>query len=138
MPSSTLMRSQWGGKILDTVTRLHFSILASLRASSNEERYSLCLPTPLVKKTFVGTNDNAVPPDLILLCKVFPVSKLTNYRKKQSYSKCFSCGHFKKPSFSSPDDFRLHAELYAFNNLFDLSFINQNRFLLNHPSGFTF
>jgi hypothetical protein len=63
------MRSQWGGKILDTVTRLHFSILASLRASSKEERYSLCLPTPLVKKTFDGTNDNGVSPDILMYCR---------------------------------------------------------------------
>jgi hypothetical protein len=47
---------QPGGKILDTCTRLHFSMPASLRASSYERSSSLCVPTPLVKNTFVGTN----------------------------------------------------------------------------------
>jgi len=64
------MRLQPAGKILDTVTRLHFSILASRSASSNDERYSLCLPTPLVKKILVGTNDNFNLPLYFLIVKV--------------------------------------------------------------------
>ena len=47
---------QPGGKMLETCTRLHFSMPASLRASSYERSSSLCVPTPLVKNTFVGTN----------------------------------------------------------------------------------
>src|SRR5690606_17842546 len=46
---------QAGGKILDTWTRLHFSIPASRRASSNECSSSLCVPSPLVKNIFFGT-----------------------------------------------------------------------------------
>lgn len=41
--------------MLDTVTRLNFAIPASRRASSNEVSLSLWVPTPLVKKTFLGT-----------------------------------------------------------------------------------
>ena len=47
---------QFGGKILDTLTRLHFSIPAFLRASSRDCSFSLCLPTPFVKKIFFGTD----------------------------------------------------------------------------------
>ena len=48
--------SQFGGKILDTLTRLHFSIPAFLRASSRDCSFSLCLPTPFVKNIFFGTD----------------------------------------------------------------------------------
>ena len=41
-------------EMLDTETRLHFSTPASRNAISNDCRYSLCLPTPFVKKTFFG------------------------------------------------------------------------------------
>jgi len=46
---------QCGGTILDTFTRLHFSIPASRNASSKDCSSCLCFPTPLVKKTFFGT-----------------------------------------------------------------------------------
>src|SRR3989304_8569440 len=55
-PPSLLMILLLGGKMLDTWTRLYFSIPASRRASSNDVSCSLCLPTPLVKNTFDGTN----------------------------------------------------------------------------------
>jgi hypothetical protein len=42
--------------MLETWTRLYFSIPASRRDSSNDVNCSLCRPTPLVKKTFDGTN----------------------------------------------------------------------------------
>src|SRR6266705_5940766 len=41
--------------MLETCTRLSFSIPASFKASSNERSSSRWLPTPLVKKIFVGT-----------------------------------------------------------------------------------
>jgi len=56
MPSFFGRILQPGGKILETCTRLHFSMPASLSASSYERNSSLCVPTPLVKNTFVGTN----------------------------------------------------------------------------------
>jgi len=43
-----------GGTMLDTATRLHFSIPASRRASSNDWSCSLCLPTPFVRKKYFG------------------------------------------------------------------------------------
>jgi len=36
---------------------LNLAILASLKASSKLANFSVCLPTPLVKKTYLGTND---------------------------------------------------------------------------------
>jgi len=53
-PASFDIILQFGGKILETKTRLHFSIPASLRASSKEANLSLWTPTPLVKNIFVG------------------------------------------------------------------------------------
>ena len=44
-----------GGKMDDTRTRFCDAMPASRRASSNEVKRSLCLPTPLVKKSFFGT-----------------------------------------------------------------------------------
>jgi hypothetical protein len=38
----------------ETFTILYFSIPAFLRAASNDCKYSLCFPTPFVKKTFFG------------------------------------------------------------------------------------
>ena len=46
----------FGGKILDTRTRLHAAMPAERRASSNEVSFSRCLPTPLVKNISLGTN----------------------------------------------------------------------------------
>jgi hypothetical protein len=54
-PSDREICLQFGGNILDTYTRLHFSIPAFLKASSKDARRSLWTPTPLVKKIFVGT-----------------------------------------------------------------------------------
>src|SRR4030067_3517041 len=70
-PPSLLMILHLGGKMLDTWTRLYFSIPASRRASSNDVSCSLCRPTPLVKNTFDGTNmgdvslDGGFPPLLL-------------------------------------------------------------------------
>src|SRR6201998_4917445 len=44
-----------GGKMDETRTRFCEAMPASRRASSNEVRRSLCLPTPLVKNGFLGT-----------------------------------------------------------------------------------
>src|ERR1035438_6780879 len=44
-----------GGKMEETRTRFCEAIPAARRASSNEVNRSLCLPTPLVKKSFFGT-----------------------------------------------------------------------------------
>src|SRR5512136_2489692 len=55
---------QRGGKMLDTWTRLHFSIPASRRDNSKERSSSLCTPTPLVKKSLRGTKDS----NSFLLC----------------------------------------------------------------------
>jgi hypothetical protein len=44
-----------GGNILETCTRLHFSIPASRKARSKECNSSLCVPTPFVKNIFLGT-----------------------------------------------------------------------------------
>src|SRR4030042_5727096 len=55
IPLAFEMNRQPGGRMLDTCTRLHFSIPASLRASSKECSSSRCLPTPLVKNILRGT-----------------------------------------------------------------------------------
>jgi hypothetical protein len=49
---------QRGGNILDTCTKLHFSIPASLKARSKECNSSLCVPTPFVKKILLGTKSS--------------------------------------------------------------------------------
>jgi hypothetical protein len=46
---------QRGGNMLDTCTKLHFSIPASRKARSKECNSSLCVPTPFVKNIFLGT-----------------------------------------------------------------------------------
>jgi len=55
-PSGFSMISHFGGRMELTVTRLNFSIPASRSAISNDSSISLCLPTPVVKKTFFGTS----------------------------------------------------------------------------------
>src|ERR1700724_957903 len=45
----------WGGKMDETRTRFCAAMPASRSASSKEVRRSRCLPTPLVKKIFLGT-----------------------------------------------------------------------------------
>src|SRR5437763_13479136 len=54
-PSLRVISLQCGGKMEETRTRFCAAIPASRRASSNEVRRSLCLPTPFVKKRRVGT-----------------------------------------------------------------------------------
>src|SRR5438874_4647748 len=54
-PSSLGMILHFGGKMLETCTRLSFSIPASLSASSKDRSSSRWLPTPFVKNTRVGT-----------------------------------------------------------------------------------
>ena len=48
-------RRQLGGTMEETVTRFNDDILASRRASSKELSLSECTPTPLVRKTPLGT-----------------------------------------------------------------------------------
>jgi len=76
-----------GGQMLDTYTRLHFSIHAFLNANSKLANLSLCIPTPLVKNTFFGT------------IKKYEKNKITNcfyscYRKKQDKNNCFYTRYF--------------------------------------------
>src|SRR5664279_622570 len=54
-PSLREMTLHRGGKMDETRTRFCEAIPASRRASSNEVKRSLCLPTPLVKNSFFGT-----------------------------------------------------------------------------------
>src|SRR5580765_817355 len=56
MPAPRDRILQFGGKILDTRTRLQAAMPADLSASSNEVSFSRCLPTPLVKNISLGTN----------------------------------------------------------------------------------
>src|ERR1700681_828160 len=56
MPALRDRIRQFGGKMLDTRTRLQAAIPADLSASSNEVSFSRCLPTPLVKNISLGTN----------------------------------------------------------------------------------
>src|ERR1051325_1465736 len=55
-PSSRSTSSQCGGKIELTRTRLKFARWASRSAISKLVSFSLCRPTPLVRKALVGTN----------------------------------------------------------------------------------
>src|SRR6266540_1001605 len=55
-PSSRSTSSQWGGKIELTRTRLKLARWASRSAISKLVSFSLCRPTPLVRKALVGTN----------------------------------------------------------------------------------
>src|SRR5690242_12804587 len=55
-PSSRSTSSQCGGKIELTRTRLKFARWASRNAISKLVSFSLCRPTPLVRKALVGTN----------------------------------------------------------------------------------
>src|SRR5208337_943301 len=54
-PSFLSIISHFGGRMELTVTRLNFSIPASLSAISKDSSISLCVPDPLVKNTFFGT-----------------------------------------------------------------------------------
>src|SRR5262249_895221 len=54
-PSLRETSLQCGGKMEETRTRFCAAMPASLNASSNEVRRSLCLPTPLVRKMRFGT-----------------------------------------------------------------------------------
>src|SRR5258708_34699299 len=56
MPSSRSTNSQCGGKIELTRTRLKFARCASRSAISKLVSFSLCRPTPFVKKALVGMN----------------------------------------------------------------------------------
>src|SRR5712671_7017258 len=58
-PSSRSTSSQWGGKIELTRTRLKFARCASRNAISKLVSFSLCRPTPLVRKALVGMNIRA-------------------------------------------------------------------------------
>src|SRR3989442_14097891 len=56
IPSSRSTSSQCGGKIELTRTRLKFARCASRNAISKLVGFSLCRPTPFVKKALVGMN----------------------------------------------------------------------------------
>src|SRR2546423_3997701 len=56
IPSSRSTSSHWGGKIELTRTRLKLARWASRSAISKLVSFSLCRPTPLVKKALVGMN----------------------------------------------------------------------------------
>lgn len=53
-PFSRVTCSHPGGTMLETATRLHIWMPASLNANSNDWSCSLCLPTPFVKKKYFG------------------------------------------------------------------------------------
>src|SRR5881296_3475250 len=55
-PSSRSTSSQWGGKIELTRTRLKLARWASRSAISKLVSFSLCRPTPFVRKALVGMN----------------------------------------------------------------------------------
>src|SRR5690242_9698496 len=55
MPCLTVMILQCAGKMPETCTKLYFSMPAWRIASSSDCGRYLCLPTPLVKKTDLGT-----------------------------------------------------------------------------------
>src|ERR1041384_6975006 len=59
-PSSRSTSSHWGGKMELTRTRLKLARCASRSAISKLVSFSLCRPTPLVKKALVGMNIRAV------------------------------------------------------------------------------
>src|SRR6267154_1494327 len=59
IPSSRSTSSQWGGKIELTRTRLKFARCASRSAISKLVSFSLCRPTPFVRKALVGMNIRA-------------------------------------------------------------------------------
>src|SRR5438093_3679700 len=56
IPSSRSTSSQWGGKIELTRTRLKLARWASRSAISKLVSFSLCRPTPFVRKALVGMN----------------------------------------------------------------------------------
>src|SRR5713101_6832289 len=55
MPLARERMRHFGGKMLDTRTRLHAAMPADRSASSNEVSFSRCFPTPLVKNISFGT-----------------------------------------------------------------------------------
>src|SRR2546427_9778003 len=55
-PSSPSISSQWGGKIELTRARVKLARWASRSDISKLGSFSLCRPTPLVRKALVGTN----------------------------------------------------------------------------------
>src|SRR5712692_8762637 len=92
----------FGGKMLETRTRLQAAIPADRNASSNEVSFSRCFPTPLVKNISFGTN----PTTLTLLARLspdqtvgssalgggpsppLPVGQTRSYRKTSSQRVC--------------------------------------------------
>src|SRR5689334_23447353 len=64
---------QFGGKMLDTRTRLQAAMPAERSASSNDVSFSRCLPTPLVKNISFGTNPST---STLLIATFRPFGKL--------------------------------------------------------------
>src|SRR5712692_5304210 len=56
-PSLREISLQFGGKMEETRTMLQAAMPALRKASSKLESRSRCLPTPLVRKIFLATND---------------------------------------------------------------------------------
>src|SRR5262245_43751249 len=56
MPCERDRMRHFGGKMLETRTRLQAAMPAERSASSNEVSFSRCFPTPLVKNISLGTN----------------------------------------------------------------------------------
>src|SRR3989442_4044714 len=84
---------QRGGKMLETVTRLHFSMPASRNANSKLRSSCLCVPTPLVRKIFDGT-------------KCIVLNPLANSR---GVEKQISCSNARvSSSFRAHDHHRAH------------------------------
>ena len=55
MPCARERMRHFGGKMLDTRTRLQAAMPAERSASSNEVSFSRCFPTPFVKNISFGT-----------------------------------------------------------------------------------
>ena len=64
IPSSRGRMRQPGGKMLDTRTTLQAAMPAERNAISNEVSFSRWVPTPLVKKSSLGTKPNTGNPGL--------------------------------------------------------------------------
>src|SRR4029079_19725202 len=65
IPSARERMRHFGGKMLETPTRLHAAIPAERSYSSNDVSFSRCLHTPLVKNIALGTN----PTTLLAPCR---------------------------------------------------------------------
>src|SRR6266850_122370 len=79
----------FGGKMLDTRTRLQAAMPADRNASSNEVSFSRCFPTPLVKNISFGTN----PITLTLLARLSRGQAMGSPRQAAGPSPPLRVGH---------------------------------------------